>query len=171
MRISNKKATIILSIIVITSLILLLLSTESKKEIKKFYNTFGIGLSKKTKIIYNKSVFGALGDGEGLIIYEVSPKDMQEIIEEDSIMDWLRLPISKKTSDKLHEKVGLDSEEIKEYLNLDRKEGFYAVVDRLDSSNTKLNIRENLDFFKFQNFTLGIIDIKENKIYLYKYNQ
>lgn len=112
-----------------------------------------------------------MNDGEGLIIYEVSPKDIQEIIEQDSIVDWLRLPISKKASDKLYEKVGLDSEEIKEYLNLDIEEGFYAVIDRFDFSNTKLNIRENLDFFKFQNFTLGIIDIKENKIYLYKYNQ
>lgn len=148
-----------------------MLSTESNKKFKKFYNVFGIGLSKNTKVIYNKLVFGALGDGEGLIIYEVSPKDMQEIIEQDSIVDWLRLPTSKKAFDKLYNKVGLDCEEIKEHLNLDLHEGFYTVIDRFDSSNTKLKIKENLDYFKFQNFTLGIIDIKESKIYLYKYNQ
>lgn len=35
---------------------------------------------------------------------------MQEIIEQDSIVDWLRLPTSKKAFDKLYNKVGLDCE-------------------------------------------------------------
>lgn len=169
MKIVRKIITTLIIIIVV--LLLLLLSKPRNKEIKKFYNSFGVELSKDTKVIYSESVFGWFGDGEGLIIYEVSPREMKQIIEHNSILDWLSLPVSKVTYDKLYKKIGIDSQEIKQHLNLDNEQGSFTVIDRFGSSNTKLTIRENIDSFKFENFTLGIINIKENKIYLYEYNQ
>lgn len=148
-----------------------MLFTNHNKEIKKFHNEFGIRLSTKTKIIYNESIFGWFGDGEGLIVYNVSPKDMKEIIKQDEIIDWSELPISELPHKQLYKKFGIDSGEIKKYLNLDAQEGFYAVIDRSDSSSNKLLSQEHLDRFKFYNFTLGIIDTKDNKIYLYEYSQ
>lgn len=169
MRIKNRKVIIISS--VIFAILLIILFTAKSKENKELYKTFGIQLSKNSKVVYNKSLFGALGDGESLVIYKVSPEDMQAIIEQYSVEDWLRLPFSKEIYDKLYKKIGLDSEEIKEYLDLDIEEGYYSIIDRFESSNSQIKTREKIDHFKFQNFTLGIIDTKENKLYLYSCNQ
>mgnify|MGYP007115092227 CR=1 FL=1 len=88
------KSVIIVLLVIIILLILLVSFVIANRKILMFYNAFGMKLPKGVSIIFEQSAFGGLGDGEGLIIYQVDSESMTEFLEQDRIDSWSMLPIS-----------------------------------------------------------------------------
>lgn len=167
MKAENKKIySVIIVLLVIVVLISLVSFVRANRKIRIFHNDFDMKLPKEVSIILEQFKFGPLGDGEGLVIYQTDSEGIAELIKQDKIENWSKLPIPEETRIRLREKVGLDSEEIKKHMNLDWEKGFYIIIDRFKGERTY-----NSDYYNFQNFTLGIIDLEKNEIYLYKYNE
>lgn len=143
----------------------------TNRDMNNFYNEFGVNLPEDASVIYKEVAFGAMGDGESLVIYSVSSKSMEGFTKKGIIRSWAQLPINKGLYTELHRKIGIDNKEIAKHMNLGWQNGYYYIKDRFMSYNPKLKAQLDFEYHKLHNFSIGIIDVKENNIYFYRYNQ
>lgn len=166
MKTVKKNPVFIIALVVIIALLLLVFIRNYKaekyaKKIEKLFGDFNLTVPENKNIIYEESTFGGLlGDGEGLIIYQIDSKEMEKLTKQCDTNDWEELPIVNKEYIELKEKIGITSKEIDKYMHFNWQNGFYNIKDLTKPKH-----------LRFYDFKMGIVDLKENKIYFYESHQ
>ena len=175
MKWSCKKSFLFSGILVVGILALLVMiwlpSYRKNRDLGRFYGEFGFSLPVDTNVLFKKIQFGAMGDGSSLVIYQLSPDKMKKFTKISILKTWSELPINKEVYTELVGKISNSDEEVTRHLSLGWQDGFYYIKDRFLSYDPESKAKYGDESYRFQNFTLGIIDMKDNKIYLYRYNQ
>lgn len=146
-------------------------SYRTHQDLKRFHNEFGFSLPENANIIYKKNEFGAMGDGDGLIIYQLDPAEMKKFAEKNILKTWAKLPIPKDIYTELVEKINNSSKDIANLMSLGWQNGFYFIKDRYMSYDPANKAKLNPESYKYQDFTFGVVDTDGNRVYLYRYDQ
>lgn len=97
---------VILAFLVIIIMLVVFLYLKSENQIEIFEKEFGLKLPKETSVILSERNYGAMGDGHSIYIYQLSSKDMNKVIKQQSnLINWSVQPINKQLSISLRERI------------------------------------------------------------------
>lgn len=168
MKTVKKNPVFMIALVVIIILLLLIpfirnhrAEKKHAKKVEKLFSDFNLTVPENKNIIYEESTFAALlGDGEGLRIFQVDSKEMEELEKQCVASDWKELPIVNEEHIKLKDKIGIDSKEIDKHMHFNWQNGFYNIKDLTKPKH-----------LRFYDFKMAIVDLEENKIYFYESHQ
>lgn len=153
-----------LFIILIVSILCYNAYFKTDSRIEKFQKEFGLPLSQNTSILHSEDDYGAMGDGFLLYIYQLSPQEMETLLQNDALRSWRPLPFRAPESVLIPERVeSFTSSDMVKKINFQMQNGFYIFRSTtIPKSPAEISVPSDAPF---PNAMFGIIDTQTNRIY------
>lgn len=144
-----------------------------------FSDSFGLALPEHTEILFEEDTYGAMGDGYRLYAFSLPPGERDAFLSQGAMARWSPLPLPEDVAQALRQRVqaigSLPGKELARDLFREsgNRQGFYCILSSWDRQfGAVLNHAHfDQDIPLFQNIVVGMVDLQDNAIYYYSWNQ
>lgn len=137
---------------------------KTDSRIEHFQKEFDLTLPEGTQVIHSEDDYGAMGDGFLLYIYQLSPQEMETLLQDDALRSWRPLPFRAPESVLIPERVeSFTSSHMVKKIDFKMQNGFYVFrSSTFPRSPAEPNVPSDAPF---PNAMFGMIDTQKNTIY------
>ena len=155
-------------ILLIVAATAIFLTTRPEENPYSFFSdSFGLALPEHTEVLFEEDAYGAMGDGYRLYAFSLPPGERDAFLSQGAMARWSPLPLPEDVAQSLRQRVQAIG-------SLPGKElGFYCILSSWDRQfGAVLNHAHfDQDIPLFQNIVVGMVDLQDNAIYYYSWNQ
>ncbi len=144
-----------------------------------FSDSFGLALPEHTEVLFEEDAYGAMGDGYRLYAFSLPPGERDAFLSQGAMARWSPLPLPEDVAQALRERVqaigSLPGKELARDLFREsgNRQGFYCILSSWHKQpGAVLNHAHfDQDIPLFQNIVVGMVDLQDDAIYYYSWNQ